>query len=121
MGAHLLLRGKVRVPEDMGVAPQHLGADPRYHVRKGKGALLLRHAGVEDHLKQQVPQLTAQIAQVPALDGLRHLVGLLQRIGQDAAKVLLQVPGAPAIGVAQPGHDGQQVSHGRGVSHGVVS
>ena len=113
IGVHGGCAPELRIAEDVGVPTQHLGANPGHHIREGEAAALLGHTGMEDNLQKQVPQLVAKLRHGVALDGLGDLVGLLQGIGQDAAKVLCQVPGAAALGVAQPGHDGQQVIDAR--------
>ncbi len=107
VGAHRRLVLQVRITEDVGVPADHLVADGPHHVRKGEGAVLLGHAGVEDHLEQQIPQLIPQTVQVIVLDRLGDLIGLLQRVRQDGAEGLLEVPGAAALRVAQAGHDGE--------------
>src|SRR5439155_21507650 len=50
-------------------------------------------------------QLVPQLRQVPARDRVGDLVRLLDRIWRDRLERLLLVPGAAALGVAQPGHD----------------
>jgi len=73
---------------------------------------------MKDHLEKQIPELVAQLVHVIPLDGLGDLVRLLQGVGQDAAKALLQVPGAAPVGIPEPGHDGEKVVDGCGISHG---
>ena len=40
----------------MGMAADHLVVDGAGHILEGEGALLLRDAGVEHHLQQQVAE-----------------------------------------------------------------
>ncbi|MCY1546171.1 hypothetical protein D9M68_821530 [compost metagenome] len=47
--------------------------------------------------------------EVAALDGIGHLVGLFEGVRHDARVGLLQVPRAAMLGVAQTGHQVQQV------------
>ncbi len=63
---------------------------------------------MEGHLEQQVAQFLAQGLEVAALDGVRDLVGFLERVRRDRAEILLAVPGAAARGVAQARHDLEQ-------------
>ena len=58
--------------------------------------------GVEDDLEQQVAELAAQLVVVSLVDGVGHLVGLLDRHRLDALVGLLAVPRAAARG-AQAG------------------
>ena len=73
-----------------------------------KAPLLLRHAGVEDHLEQQVAEFVLQIREIAALDGVHDLVGFLERVGRDGREILLQIPGAAGPGRAQGRHDLQE-------------
>jgi hypothetical protein len=73
---------------------------------------------MEDDLEQQVAEFIAQGRHVFALDRLGDLVGLLQRIGQDGAEGLLQIPGTAVLGIAQARHDGDESVDRWGVGHG---
>ena len=53
---------------------------------KRERALLLRHAGVEDHLEQEVAEFVSQVVEVAAADRVRDLVGFLDRVGRDALR-----------------------------------
>jgi hypothetical protein len=59
---------------------------------------------VEDHLQQHVTELLQQVDVVPGLDGVDELVGLLDEVAQQRGVVLLEVPGAAVVGVAQAPH-----------------
>ncbi len=53
-----LHRGEIaRIAEDMRMPADQLGGDRLDHVRKGEGAFLLSHAGVEGDLEQQISEL----------------------------------------------------------------
>jgi hypothetical protein len=71
-------------------------------------ALLLRHAGVEDDLEEQIAQLVLEVRHVAARDRVGDLIGLLDRAGGDGGEILLHVPGAAAVGIAQRRHHGEQ-------------
>jgi hypothetical protein len=77
-------------------------------VAEVEGVLLLGHAGVEHHLKQQIAQLLAQIGEVAAGDRVGHFVGLFQRIGSNGRKILLEIPRAAAARRSQRRHDVEQ-------------
>ena len=47
----------------------------------------------------------AIFGEIALLDGVGHLIGLLDRVGRDGGECLLHVPGAAADRVAQAGHD----------------
>ena len=53
------------------------------HTAEIERALLLRHAGVEHDLEQEVAQFLAQVGEIAAGDGVGHLVGLFERVGRD--------------------------------------
>jgi hypothetical protein len=101
------------------VAAHELRADRVHHVPEGEAALFLGHARVEHHLEEQVAELLAQGVAVAALDGVGHLVGLLDRVGRDALEALGHVPRAAALRRSQAGHDLEQagdVAHGAGTA-----
>jgi hypothetical protein len=86
----------VRVPADqLGDDPRRDLVDPERGVR-----VLTRDPGVEDDLQQQVAELLAQVVAVAGgrqvLDGLHHLVALLEQVRQQRGVRLLGVPGAAA-------------------------
>ncbi len=91
--------------EYVRMATNHLVGDRPGHIGEGEGAGLLGHAGVVDDLEQQIAQLLLQLAHLAALDGVGDLVGFFDGVGGDAGEGLLDVPGAAALRVAQPGHD----------------
>ena len=87
------------------MAADELFGDGLDHAAEIEGALLLRHAGVEHDLEQEVAQLVAEIGEVAAGDRVGHLVGFFERVGRDGREILLQVPGAAGAGRAQRRHD----------------
>jgi hypothetical protein len=89
----------------MRVAPDHLGGDGLDHVGKGEGALLLRHPGVIDDLKQEVAELVLEVDEITACDRVGDLIGLLDGIGRDRREILFQIPWAAGAGRAQRRHD----------------
>ena len=105
------LRGRARdlgVAEDVRVAADHLGGDALGHRLEIEAAGLLRHLRVVDDLQQQVAELALELRHVAAPDRIGDLVGLLDRVGRDRGEVLLEVPGAAAVRVAQPRHHREQ-------------
>ena len=92
----MLGRAALGVGKDVRMAADQLGGDGLDHVAEVEGALLLRHAGMEDDLQQQVAEFVLEVGEVAAGDGVGHLIGFLERIGRDGLEVLLEVPGAAA-------------------------
>ncbi len=90
----------------MRVPPDELGGEGLRDVVEVEGVrlVLLREAGVEDDLQQDVPELLAQAGAVVGLDRLGELVRLLEHERHEALVGLLRVPGAAARG-PQPVHD----------------
>jgi hypothetical protein len=93
----------------MGVAPNQLAGDAIDHSGEFETPLLLGQLAVIHHLKQQVAQLAAQLLEIALLDGVGDLVGFFQGEWNDARVILLEVPGAAELRVAQPGHEVQKV------------
>ena len=100
----------------MRVAPNELAGDAVDHAIELETPLLPGQLAVVDHLEQQVAQLTLQVLEVTALDGVGDFVGLFEGMRDDARVVLLQVPWATVLRVAQAGHEVQQVFEGVGHS-----
>jgi hypothetical protein len=91
---HFLRRLECLVPEDMGVAGDHLRCDGLNHVCGGEVPALGGKLCVEDYLEEQVPQLFLYSRRVVRLDGLDELVGLLDEVGLEGLVGLLLIPGA---------------------------
>src|SRR6202453_1600298 len=93
----------------MRVAADQLAVEAGDHVRDGEVAGLARHLGIKEDLQQKVAQLLGEILPMPALNGVKDLVGLLKGIFSDSVEALLAIPRTD-IGAAQAGHD----AHGFG-------
>ena len=98
--------------EHVRVTPDHLARDGVGHVLEVERALLLGHARMIDDLQQQIAQLVLERPLVILLDGIRHLVGLLDGIGRDRLEGLREVPGAPRAGCPQRRHDIEEIGEG---------
>jgi hypothetical protein len=86
----------LRVAEDVGMAAHELLGESLNDVAEIEFALLLRHAGVEYDLQQQVAELVAQVVKVAARNSVGDLIRLLDGVGGDGCEVLRQVPRATA-------------------------
>ena len=106
-------RGDLGIAKDMRMAAHHLVGDRRGDVGEIEQPGLLGHARVKDDLKQQVAELVLERRHVAARDRIGDLVRLLDRIGRDRREILLAVPRAAALRVAQPRHDREQSVEGR--------
>ena len=105
---HGLLVGGIRLTEHMGMAAHHLVAQHLNHVVEVEQSPLPSDLGMEHHLQQQIPQLFLQFRVVPLGNRLRHLESFFDGIGGNGVKVLLHIPGAAGVRIAQLSHDGQQ-------------
>ena len=63
--------------------------------------------------RRRSPSSSFSARHVAALDRVGDLIGFLDRVGRDRREILLAVPRAAAIGIAQPRHDGEQALQGR--------
>lgn len=106
----LLVSGFVTafITEDVRVAPDHLFGDRLCHIIKGKRAHFFGHLGVIDYLQQEVPQLVFQVIHVVACNGVGNLVCFFDCVGGDRFEILLDIPGASVLGIAQTAHDLQK-------------
>ncbi len=91
------------------MATDQLAGDGIDHRGELEAPFLPGQLAVVDDLEQQVPQLAGQMIEVAALDGIGHLVGLFQGMRHDARVVLLQIPRAAMLRIAQPGHEVQEI------------
>ena len=98
----------VLVGEHMRMAADHLARDRLNHVAEGKGVLLFRHAGVIDDLQQEVAQFLAEVIEIAARDRVGYLIGLLDGVGRNGRKILLEVPRTARHRRAQRRHDFEQ-------------
>src|SRR5262249_42769812 len=94
--------------EHVRVAPHQLGGETFDHISKVECALLLRHPGMENDLKQEIAEFITQVVEITSRDGVGDFICLLDGIGGDRLECLLQVPGAPRAGRAQRRHDLEQ-------------
>ena len=101
-------RGDPFRAENVGMAAFHLVGDGPGDVGEVERAGLFRHPGVEHGLEQQVAQFVLQVGHVVAADRVGDLVGFLDGVGRDAGEILLQIPRAAAVRIAQRRHDGEQ-------------
>src|SRR5262245_66475336 len=101
------------------MAPDELLGHGLYDVAEVEGALLLRHAGVEYDLEQEVAQFVTQVVEVAPHNGVGNLVRLLDGVGGDGREALLEVPRTTASGCAQRRHDVDEPGDVAGRSHGV--
>ena len=92
----------------MRMAPDELSCDGLDHIAEREGPLFLGHAGMENHLEQQIAQFVLQIREIAALDGVHDLIGFLEGVGRNRREILLQIPGAAGSGRAQGRHDLQE-------------
>src|SRR5579863_10080233 len=99
---------RLGLEEDVRMAPDQLVADAARHRGEIETTGLLRHACVEYDLEQQIAQLITQARQIAASDGVGDFVGLLDGKRRDADKILLPIPCAPGVRVAQRTHERQQ-------------
>src|SRR5215218_9064581 len=91
---HLAGRFRLRLAEHVRVAADQLLRHGLGDVRQVAGAPLLQQQREEVHLEQHVAQLVQQLGVVAARRRVRELVGLLDRVRDDRALVLLPVPRA---------------------------
>ena len=95
----------ILVGKDMRMTADHLARDRFHYVAEGKSILLLRHPRVINHLQQEIAELVPEIVEIAARDGVGDLIGLLDSVGRDRLKILLEVPGAAGHWRAQLRHD----------------
>ena len=84
------------VAEHVRVAADQLRGHLLGDLAEVAGAALLEQQRQEEHLEQDVAELVAKLGVVAAARGVGQLVGLLDRVGDDRALVLLAVPRALA-------------------------
>ena len=101
--------GIAGVGEDVRMSAQHLVTDGRHHVIECEAASFLRHPRVEHDLKQEVAEFILEFRHVRPLDGVRHLIGFLDRVGSYGGEGLLKIPGAAAVRISEARHDLQEV------------
>src|SRR5262249_13620328 len=97
-----------RLAEHVRMAPYQLFGQALDDVGKVEGPLLLRHAGMEDDLQQEIAQFIAQVIEIASRNGIGDLVSLLDGIGGDRLEGLLQVQRTAAAARARRRHDFEQ-------------
>lgn len=91
----------------MRMTPHQFSDDALDHVVKGERTALLGEAGVKDYLQEQITEFVSKISQIPPIDRIGYLVGLLDGVRGNAGEVLLTIPGAATDRITKPGHDFQ--------------
>ncbi len=91
--------------ENMRVAADHLRRDGVYNIGKGKQTFLLGDARMINDLQHKIAEFVFKIVHCPALDGVGHLIGFLDRVGSDRREGLRAIPRAAALRVAKRHHD----------------
>ena len=97
------------VPEDVGVATDHLRHEVAQELGHRELAALVRDLGVEDDLEEEVAELAGELLEVAGVDRRRGLVRLFDEVGADVGEGLLAVPRA-AAGGAQADHQVAQLA-----------
>src|SRR5262249_48333792 len=108
----------VSVGKNVRMTPDQLGGQRLNDIAEIESAFLLRHAGVKNHLQEQVAQFVLQARQIVARDSVGNLIGLLKRIGSYRPEILLQVPRATRAWRAERRHDLKQARYVTGRLHG---
>jgi len=97
------------------MAAGHLVTNCRYHILEIKLAGIRGDLAVKHHLEQQVAKFVPESKHIIAMDGVRHLIGFLDRIRRDRLEVLHLVPVATILRIAQAPHDFEQGIDQRGI------
>jgi hypothetical protein len=95
----------MRMPVD------ELFADTRTDVPERERPLFFLHTRVQSHLEQHIAQLLAQKAGIGKVDGVRHFVGLFDKILADGRMRLHLIPRAAIFRIPQQCDNLQQVFH----------
>ncbi len=85
----------------MRMTAHELVADRGHDVAEIEQLRLLGHPRVEHDLEQQVAELAPELVERAALDRVRDLVRLLERVRRDRRERLLAVPRAAAVGTRE--------------------
>ena len=86
----------------MRVAALELVADPADDIVEREKPKFFRHLRVEDDLELKITKLVFQCLHVAAVDRVGHLIGFFDCVGGDGREILLQIPLAAALRVAEP-------------------
>ena len=93
----------------MRMTGNHLGADSPRYAGEVEALFLTAHLAVIDDLQKQIAQFAFQVIPGFALDGIGNLVGFLDRVGRNRGEILLDVPRAAGLGIAEAAHDFDQL------------
>ncbi|MNN07168.1 hypothetical protein D3C81_1199860 [compost metagenome] len=107
--AHVRRAVQVAIGEHVWMAAHQLVGNAVDHLVETEALLFAGQLRVVDDLEQQVAELLAQVGEVATLDGVGDFIGFFQGVGDDARVVLLQVPRAAMLRIAQARHQVQQV------------
>ena len=91
------------------------------HVVEREMAGFLGHLRVEHDLELQIAELVGERVHVVAGDRVGDLIGFLDRVGGDGREILLAIPFAAGVRIAQPAHDRDEAlkRHRRGPCNGA--
>ena len=64
---------------------------------------------LETHLELEIAQLVRDRVHVVTRNGVRNLIGFLDRVGRDRRERLLAIPFAAGLRITQPPHDGDEL------------
>ncbi len=95
----------VFITEDVRMTTDHLFGYAFNHVTEVEMPVFFCHAGVVNHLQEQVSQFLAKVRHVVLGDRIGNFVGFFQGVGRDRFERLFQIPGASGNGCPQGGHD----------------
>ena len=76
------------------MSPLHLVFESRCDRLRSERPALLTENDLKRQVQQQVAELPLQVFFASASDGVRHLMALLQEVGDQALRRLLAIPGA---------------------------
>ena len=93
--------------EYVWMTANQLARDAIDHASELEASFLPGQLAVINHLEQQVAQLTLQVIEVTALDGVGDFIGFLEGVRDDGGVGLPDVPRATVLRVAQAVHQVQ--------------
>ena len=113
LGQHFAGVGHCDLAKDMGVTADQLVAQPVGHAIQVEATGFGGDLGMQNRLQEQIAQFFAEQVGIARADGIDHLIGFLQDMGDQAFVGLLAIPGA-AAGGAQAVNNGAQAGEGVG-------